>query len=43
MYDINMACAGYKHSMVLTKCGKVFTWGKGDRDTKYNLDDFYLP
>jgi alpha-tubulin suppressor-like RCC1 family protein len=29
--------------MVLTNCGKVFTWGKGDRDMRVNASDFFNP
>lgn len=29
--------------MALTNCGKVFSWGKGDRDLRVNMDDYYEP
>jgi alpha-tubulin suppressor-like RCC1 family protein len=42
-YDIIKASAGNKHSLVMTNCGKVFSWGKGDRDMRTGVTDFYEP
>lgn len=42
-FDVTKAAAGNKHSMAITNCGKVFSWGKGDRDMRSNADDFYEP
>jgi len=38
-----LACAGNKHSMCLTLTGKVYTWGKGIRDTKTTIGEFFKP
>lgn len=42
-YDICRAGAGSRHSIALTNCGKVFTWGKGNRDMKNSMHDFFEP
>lgn len=42
-YDVASAAAGNKHSMCLTRCGKVFDWGKAVRDLKNTLSDFHEP
>ena len=42
-YDVSLAAAGNKHSMCLTRCGKVFSWGKAVRDLKNNLTEFHEP
>ncbi|CDW71707.1 regulator of chromosome condensation [Stylonychia lemnae] len=42
-FDISNAVAGNKHSLALTNCGKVFQWGKGVRDMRSSLTDFFEP
>jgi hypothetical protein len=29
--------------MALTTCGRVFSWGKGDREMSLGLKDYYEP
>ena len=29
--------------MALTTCGRVFSWGKGDRDMKVGQNDYHEP
>ncbi|CAI2368125.1 unnamed protein product [Moneuplotes crassus] len=42
-YDICYSCCGIRRSMALTTCGRVFSWGKGDREMSLNQDDYYKP
>jgi alpha-tubulin suppressor-like RCC1 family protein len=42
-YDVCSAVAGLKHSIALTNCGKVFQWGKGLRDMRTSITDYYEP
>lgn len=42
-YDICYSWCGIRRSMCLTTWGRVFSWGKGDRDMKVSQNDYYIP
>lgn len=42
-FDICKAGCGNRHSICLSACGKVFTWGKGDRDMRASSNDYFDP
>lgn len=42
-YDIWYSWWGIRRSMCLTTWGRVFSWGKGDRDMKISQNDYYVP
>ena len=42
-YDIWYSWWGIRRSMWLTTCGRVFSWGKGDRDMKISQEDYFVP
>jgi E3 ubiquitin-protein ligase HERC2 len=42
-YDICNSCCGIRRSMALTTCGRVFSWGKGDREMSVSQSDYFEP
>jgi len=42
-YDIWYSGCGLRRSMALTTWGKVFSWGKGDREMSSGLFDYFEP
>ena len=42
-YDIWYSWCGIRRSMALTTCGRVFSWGKGDREMSLSQNNYYEP